>query len=544
MVDKYDRQLRLWGAGGQKLLAESHLLVLGSSALATETLKNLVLPGEFLLLHHISCCLNRISGVGKFTIVDNKNVSHADIKNNFFVTADSLNQSRAKVTSELISELNPDVTGFYIHPNTDTCSWFKDLKKEDILKYSLVIVSGMVEMDMLSLEEKVYSLNMNVPLMFIRTYGFMGECRVVTMCHCVIESKPSPAGAIDIRLANPFPALADYARSITTATMDQKQYKHTPYVVLLLKYAEEWKKNHGLPTSTNDKKAFREGIRLLARQPWGMEENLAEAYDNAYMAYTPRGVPQDVSNLFSIAQSEHHNQSNSPFNTKFWIMVQALHLFVSNEGQLPLSGSLPDMTATTELFVELQGIYRHQALLDLTSMTNRVNEIIAKVGTSISLSDAELQIFCKNAYDLQYYHTRRLREEYTSLKSGLQSDIEESIEDFGIQSPIYFYFMRRACDLFFKNKGAFPSDSSDAMELLELCESILDQLGISNVVPVEISHAKEMIRYCGCELHNVAALIGGVAAQEAVKLVTHQYGLLNNTYLFNGITCVGSVFSF
>jgi amyloid beta precursor protein binding protein 1 len=56
--DKYDRQLRLWGAHGQKLLSSSHIIVIGSSSAGTETLKNLVLPG-----------------VGKFTIIDDHKVS-------------------------------------------------------------------------------------------------------------------------------------------------------------------------------------------------------------------------------------------------------------------------------------------------------------------------------------------------------------------------------------------------------------------------------------------------------------------------------------
>jgi NEDD8-activating enzyme E1 regulatory subunit len=49
---KYDRQLRLWAAAGQRALEESHvLLVVGedeegssSSVAGTETLKNLILP--------------------------------------------------------------------------------------------------------------------------------------------------------------------------------------------------------------------------------------------------------------------------------------------------------------------------------------------------------------------------------------------------------------------------------------------------------------------------------------------------------------------
>ena len=42
-------------------------------------------------------------------------------------------------------------------------------------------------------------------------------------------------------------------------------------------------------------------------------------------------------------------------------------------------------------------------------------------------------------------------------------------------------------------------------------------------------------RYGGSELHNVAAVLGGVVAQEALKLLTHQFVPLNNTFVFNGI---------
>ena len=54
-TDKYDRQLRVWGANGQQALMMSSILLINADAAGTETLKNLVLPG-----------------VGQFTILDNK----------------------------------------------------------------------------------------------------------------------------------------------------------------------------------------------------------------------------------------------------------------------------------------------------------------------------------------------------------------------------------------------------------------------------------------------------------------------------------------
>ena len=78
--DKYDRQLRLWGANGQRALMTANILLLGADAVGTETLKNLVLPG-----------------VGRFCVLDDKLVTEADLSSNFFVEFGRLGKSRAEV---------------------------------------------------------------------------------------------------------------------------------------------------------------------------------------------------------------------------------------------------------------------------------------------------------------------------------------------------------------------------------------------------------------------------------------------------------------
>lgn len=71
--DKYDRQIRLWGGHGQKLLGTSKVLLIGANPSGTETLKNLILPA-----------------VGHFTIVDGQKVTSRDCGNNFFVTQEQI----------------------------------------------------------------------------------------------------------------------------------------------------------------------------------------------------------------------------------------------------------------------------------------------------------------------------------------------------------------------------------------------------------------------------------------------------------------------
>ena len=46
------------------------------------------------------------------------------------------------------------------------------------------------------------------------SYGFLGHVRNIVPEHCILESKPEPAPLEDLRLANPWPELLEYASFI------------------------------------------------------------------------------------------------------------------------------------------------------------------------------------------------------------------------------------------------------------------------------------------------------------------------------------------
>jgi NEDD8-activating enzyme E1 regulatory subunit len=50
-----------------------------------------------------------------------------------------------------------------------------------------------------------------------------------------------------------------------------------------------------------------------------------------------------------------------------------------------------------------------------------------------------------------------------------------------------------------------------------------------------VSAAQEVARAEGGELHNIAALTGGMVAQEMIKIITKQYIPIDNTCVFDGI---------
>ena len=53
-----------------------------------------------------------------------------------------------------------------------------------------------------------------------------------------------------------------------------------------------------------------------------------------------------------------------------------------------------------------------------------------------------------------------------------------------------------------------------------------------------------MVRFGATELHNTAAVMGGVASQEIIKVLTHQWVPVNNTFLYNGVAATAGSFEF
>ena len=57
-----------------------------------------------------------------------------------------------------------------------------------------------------------------------------------------------------------------------------------------------------------------------------------------------------------------------------------------------------------------------------------------------------------------------------------------------------------------------------------------------------IQVAEEVARARGGELHNISALMGGLASQEVIKIITKQYIPIDNTCVFDGIASRAQIF--
>ena len=238
---KHDRQLRIWGDQGQAALEKSNICLLNCGPTGSETLKNLVL-----------------GGIGSITVVDGSKVEVGDLGNNFLVDESSLGQSKAKCVCSFLQKLNDAVKAKYVeeYPNA-----LIETNPSFFSQFTLVVATQLVESSMVKLDR--ICRNANVILIFARSYGLTGFVRISLKEHTVIELKPE-LFLDDLRLNNPWPELKRFAEGFDLNVQDPVVHKHIPYVVILVKMADEWAKNHGgrLPSTREEKRSSRSFLRL------------------------------------------------------------------------------------------------------------------------------------------------------------------------------------------------------------------------------------------------------------------------------------------
>jgi len=519
--NKYDRQLRLWGDHGQCALENAKVCLINATATGTEILKNLILPG-----------------IGSFTIVDGHKVMGEDVGNNFFLTKDCIGKSRAQTTTELLSELNDDVCGDFLE---ESVSDLLQKNPKFFTSFTVVIATQLEENTLLNLGKILWEKN--VPLMVCRCYGTIGYLRLVLQEHTVIEAHPD-SNHEDLRLDKPFQALKDFCDSLDLDSMNKKDHSHTPWLVLIYKFLQVWQQeNNGrFPSNYKEKNALKDLIKKGKRtNEEGIpedEENFDEALKNVNSSLHGTRIPSDIQSLFNDPKCLDVNSESKIF----WMLVKALKQFTENEGNglLPVRGVIPDMTADSERYISLQNVYKEKAATDAMAVTEHLHTLLQQLGRPETVTETEIKQFCKNSAFLTLVRCRRLEEEYNSETANLQElgrhVIEEDEECSAEGDETVLYIMLRAADRFFSEynryPGAFTSEVEADIPKLKTCTNkLLHEWGFSSTVKDDF--IQEMCRYGASELHTVSAFMGGVAAQEVIKVVTGQFVPINNTFIYN-----------
>jgi NEDD8-activating enzyme E1 regulatory subunit len=613
--NKYDRQLRLWGASGQAALGRTCVILVGTSAAGTETLKNLVLPG-----------------IGRIYVVDAGRPTSLEAASNFFLpinrtssdTSSSNNgnkHSRAQVALEYLQELNPDVHGDYQEANVRTVDWTSvfDMARtssQSSITHDLLVVAS--DLDPLTLERLARACHSTqIPLIQVVSYGLIGLVRLQSPLRGLFDAKPRDRPP-DLRLVTvktAVPGVVSMYDSLDWEKMDSKEYGHVPYPLVLMRMVKEWKRE--LPKTFAEKQEFQQFIASMAKQDYkrrltqtwqakysdltvpasdtdvsslpeeareewkeglarlALPDNIREAQQFAYLAYTDPTADCLTDSLPQLLEAIAQAPSN-PRLAPFTALLHALQEFGKKHCRTPLQGSLPDMTASSSLYSQLQRIYQDHAKADLQEMRS----ILDSMQPTCTVSDDELATFCQNTSHLDILNLRPLVQKDGSdmetdtpnvpkvpaqVTEDLQMALMEAQDDERPdQSPLLFYIGYQACQEFYERHGRYPgvvqgsvqpSDAylGDVDSLQECIKQIVSDYGLSEDSLVQSTllatdekagqYATEFARYGNAEVHSIASLIGGVASQEAVKLITGQYVPIQNCYVYNGIASIGGVYS-
>ncbi|OSD07684.1 hypothetical protein PYCCODRAFT_1380781 [Trametes coccinea BRFM310] len=494
---RYDRQLRIWAASGQAALESSRVLVLSSSATSTSILKNLVLPG-----------------IGHFSILDATVTTPADAGNNFFLHArESIGKPRAQEAVPLLRELNESVQGEAV---------FKDVKellgteqgRDWLTGFSIVIAHNLDKPTLEELSTLLWSNPNGPPLVAVRSAGFLAEFHIQYHEHCVSQTHSDTAPSL--RITRPFPALLEWARSLDLQDMDPTNHGHIPFVVILVKLVDEWRQSHdgNLPKTAAEKKEFKSKILALKIKP--DEENFDEAEAQAWRVWSEPAVPSDVQALFALPPLPSTSNAHTPEkHATFHALLDTLAEFTkdpSGPGTLPLSATLPDMKSDTESYVRLQNLYRQWAEVE----KNKFKELFKAKHPQLadSANPEEVDTFVKNSHHLRVLRGKQwgaFDKDREAVANSLMMAPRETATHLGLSALTNLL-------------------SSDASKVTEdaLRSEVQSIVGEGVDLPEELDAAiGEIARAPTADLPNMAAFLGGLVAQEAIKMITEQYVPLN-----------------
>lgn len=545
--DRYDRQVRLWGLHGQSKCLNSNICLINADSLGTEILKGL--------------CL---AGIGSFTILDSHKVVADDIGSSF-IPRSCFGKSRASSVKQVLLNLNEDVKGEAYplesflprsakrYEETDLSSIFPDEHKF-FSQFNCVIASGQLSIAEVELLSKI-CWTLSCPLILCKSIGFYGMFRSQIKDHVVIETHPDNV-LTDFSLDRPFPNLKKYFDNIDLDDeANSDKISSYPYVVIVYKYLRKWQEQHGYPTDQipqtfNEKRDLRAlieaDLRVMNQRRKNSShednqetisaqtvpyENFLDACKATNSCFTldSKTCPAAVNDIFN---SRYVDESPTPCHSRFWLIIRALRDFVKkNNGRLPISGSIPDMTSSSEEYLKLQSIYNLKAKEDVDEVFGFVQNIMSE-NTSLSTGSLydETKLICKHVRDLQLINTEPIFREYT-FKERAFSEVEEEDEFLVISLCL------RALDTFFYSTYSRLPGCQDAQvetDLANLKDCVKQLIGKNlNRLKFLDQCLYEVCRFGGAELHATSAFLGGCIAQEVIKLLTNQYVPIDNTLVYN-----------
>lgn len=198
---------------------------------------------------------------------------------------------------------------------------------------------------------------------------------------------------------------------------------------------------------------------------------------------------------------------------------------------LPLPGSVPDMKAQSTVYVQLQNIYKAKARRDAAEVLN----IVRADPNGQSVDAAEVDNFCKNAAFIKLIRGTETvsMSDHDTLRKVVEKEYNNDSQAVLMGMPLSLFPIYVALRTTSYAHNDSPLSTNDILNGIDM---IFPHLPSPTTSKRYKDVAEEVARAKGCELHNISALVGGMVAQEVIKIITKQYVPIDNTCIFDGIT--------
>jgi amyloid beta precursor protein binding protein 1 len=251
-----------------------------------------------------------------------------------------------------------------------------------------------------------------------------------------------------------------------------------------------------------------------------------------------------------------------------FISVYTFNLrFYSKHNTLPVNGNIEDMISDTENYIHLKRMYERKGQEDRA----KVKVLAAEVVSSLNWNEDDFKkvkvinffntietdhnnvnyfdILCKNWSQVSLFT-------YSTLK-------QEQITPFPEETSIYeshekrnfiWYLLVKTSDIFYKKYNRHPgqTDHSNFEKDISTLRNCLNEFFTEEKNQLINFHGDlitddylfEFCRFSNSRVAPIASIMGSIASQEIIKLITYQFKTFDNTLIFDGIHSTLSLFKF
>ncbi|KAK2964183.1 putative NEDD8-activating enzyme E1 regulatory subunit [Blattamonas nauphoetae] len=579
----YDRQVRVWGANAQSLFENSHICLVNASASGTEALKSLILTGVGAFTVVDGAVVTE-ADLGKNFFVEEADlgksratsiVEHLKVHNLFLKPENAIAvhedpikllktspEFYSKFSLIIVSSCPSDILNEFTAFCANT-----DIILINVRNYGqLGIVQSFVK------EQCIFDSRITPPFTDFRISNPWKELRDLAESLQPEKLDASDHGRMPwlVLMINALDLWEKQKGKRTISYQERKEFEEM---------TTQWQKaEYEKAVASHD--PSKGNLDFQFSPPF---ENLDEGMRNIHRLAKVE-LPDETTHLFRLLEEREarmktvFDPQEPELRQRFWVLTAALRDFVkANNGLLPVSPTIPDMVSSSLFYGKLRQTFAAKANADAQQMLELTSAYIPATGTGeplLVMTFEEVYNFSTKAgmtLCLNYAPILTLTEKTESeANAARHSNLATMIGEVPDQVMDYFSLYEpehnavwiplvAAADIFRQRHNRFPGQANsgdvvseavdnprhaavvskedfekDVEDLRTIVQELCKQKGLSLSI-ASSDLVRETVRFAGGELHSVSAIVGGVVAQEAFKLLSHLFLPLDNTFVYNGL---------